>query len=148
MPRSSLPGLLVELRKLRAGPQPVDLGAGSLDQLSFDFLTYGLTANALLGGALVAFAHSSNSSSFFNRLLSTRFMREIGKYSYGIYVLHFPFLRFFGRLDLGLPETSWTNFAAKFSLYIATSILLGGLSWQLLEKHVLKLKRYFVVGLQ
>ena len=33
---SSLPGLLIELGKLRAGSEPGYLGAGDFDELSFD----------------------------------------------------------------------------------------------------------------
>jgi peptidoglycan/LPS O-acetylase OafA/YrhL len=81
--------------------------------------------------------------------LTRPLLRALGKYSYGIYVLHNLFTPLFeGRLSTvrisGRLGVSWH---AAFALHVmagsAISIGTALLSWNLLEKHALKLKQLF-----
>ena len=88
----------------------------------------------------------------FRRGLETATLRTIGKYSYGLYVFHWPL----GRLWVdqlgkwlerphGSPLGQATVFqGVYFVLAAASSFLMAWLSWHLYEKHFLRLKRYFV----
>lgn len=83
----------------------------------------------------------------FRRIMSLRFLRTVGKYSYALYVFHFP-------IQIGLNRTLST---ARLSTYthslaaavIVNMILVGIISWitalvtwNLLESRLLALKKY------
>jgi peptidoglycan/LPS O-acetylase OafA/YrhL len=77
-----------------------------------------------------------NRSGIVSRLLSTPFMRSIGKYSYAMYIFH-PFIldwMYARGMTYSLP---WLLAGAALT-YIA-----GWISWHALEKPILSLKRYF-----
>jgi peptidoglycan/LPS O-acetylase OafA/YrhL len=82
------------------------------------------------------------------RWLSIRPLRELGKYSYGIYVWHFPLQR---------ALLAWYGFQApqggerhvwKVGLFLIAgvggSLLLGWISYYTIERPFLRMKRYFV----
>ena len=82
-----------------------------------------------------------------SRAFSTRILRWFGKYSYGLYVLHLPFLPF---LSPRCREILFTHFHSKVlamagtaAFLLALSALAAWLSFQLYEKRFLRLKRYF-----
>ena len=89
--------------------------------------------------------------SLWTRALHSSNLRMIGKYSYGLYVFHWPM----GRLWLALmnrwqgrqPGSMLDNAAvfqgSYFLLAAGFSLLAAWLSWHLYEKHFLRLKRYF-----
>ena len=105
---------------------------------------------ALAFGALLVMALTRPPTSRLVRLLSSDWLRNWGKYSYGIYVIHLPLLsaieyktRFYrhGVAWLGgsrLPAT--LLFAA---VGMSLSYMLGWLSYHLSEKRFLALKRLF-----
>jgi peptidoglycan/LPS O-acetylase OafA/YrhL len=76
-------------------------------------------------------------------------LRAIGRYSYGIYVLHYPLAYLLNELQLveryrfGLwiadPTVASLAYAATLMLL---SIAAGAVSWHAYEKHFLKLRRY------
>ena len=73
----------------------------------------------------------------FSNLLSGRVLgSNIGKYSYGMYVLH-PFI-LGGLHDLGLRYS-----VPGLLISVLATYLCAWLSWILFEKHFLKMKRYF-----
>jgi peptidoglycan/LPS O-acetylase OafA/YrhL len=111
--------------------------------------TVGYSISALLGGAALVMALTDRPGTPGLRLLTGRAQRTIGTYAYAIYVFHWP-LEYvlahfgltpelvFGALGFGLPgQLVYTV------LMTLLSIGAGALSWHLLEKHVLKLKRFF-----
>ena len=81
---------------------------------------------------------------------SNRFLRWIGKYSYAIYIFHFP-LKYvwFSYFAITVPpDAPWIRLAVVTYnfLGIATLAIAGALlSWHLVEYPFLKLKRYFVL---
>ena len=70
------------------------------------------------------------------RFLSGRVLRSVGKYSYGMYVLH-PFV-LSGLHEAGLSYGVLGLFVSVLLTYIA-----AWMSWTLLEKRFLRLKRHF-----
>lgn len=82
------------------------------------------------------------------RLLCHPALRMIGCYSYAIYVFHKPLDQWLGqRVLLGLTggvETTNGWIAAAYLLSMGSlSVLIGGASWYLFERHFLKLKSHF-----
>jgi peptidoglycan/LPS O-acetylase OafA/YrhL len=73
------------------------------------------------------------------RLLSGRLLGTIGKYSYGMYVLH-PFIL------SGLHEAGLSYSIAGLSVSILVIYIAAWISWTLLEKRFLGLKRHFEYG--
>ena len=108
----------------------------------------GLTLLALLFGALLTLAVLSQPQSRLVRATSLGFLRTFGKYSYAIYLLH-P-LVFAGLADampmVELPRLFGSRLPAYFGCLAIGSLaaLLAAMaSWHLIERHFLKLKRFF-----
>jgi peptidoglycan/LPS O-acetylase OafA/YrhL len=115
-------------------------------------LTGGLSIVAVAGASLMAtllFRPEARRLSWFFR---TSPMRFLGKYSYGIYVIHHPVIIMLGRSRLagdewrrwGETEIVGQIFAA--ALGIGLSIGLAVASWHVLEAPFLRLKRRFPYG--
>jgi len=110
-------------------------------------LTVGQSMLAVSFG-LVLLAAISDRGSWnrrFQAMLSVPFLRSVGKYSYGMYVIHYPII-------LGM-EKLLPSFQAAFGHFylipLMSSIALlsyaaAFLSYHSLEKHFLRLKRWFV----
>jgi peptidoglycan/LPS O-acetylase OafA/YrhL len=113
--------------------------------------TIGLTAIAVFFAALVVTTVAASGASRWGRALRAPSLRTFGKYSYALYIFH-PLVvtvleaagwgasRFAG-LGPGVQVGVHLTFAA-----FATLVTLGvaWLSWNLMEKHFLKLKHNFV----
>ena len=75
-------------------------------------------------------------------------MTNLGKYSYGMYVLHFPICLYQNRFLLTLAGATRADFHVLLWLGsklvgVVVSYLLALGSWHLLEKHFLRLKCRF-----
>ncbi len=109
----------------------------------------GYPAIALAFGALLVFALTARPRSRMSRLLGGAGMRALGRYSYGIYVLHPLVLLFFTQRYgwAASPPALWgTRIPAGLALFALTSVIsitLGVASWHLYEQRFLALKRYF-----
>ena len=80
------------------------------------------------------------------RSMSWAPLRSVGKYSYAMYVCHFPLHKWLGIRLLGSAATSPTTLTASayaIVLVVAT-YLLAWLSFHLYEQHFLRLKQYFL----
>ncbi len=92
----------------------------------------------------------SPGSNMLQKVMNLKYLRMIGKYSYALYVLHSPICLWAGwhfpvPAFLEMLPTEWSFLR---SLYIITiqftlSIVAAVISWNILEKHFLKLKKYF-----
>lgn len=80
--------------------------------------------------------------------LSGRFLRTCGKYSYAMYILNIPlFLLIDAVIGSGMHPLLGSRIAAILaysSLGILLSLFAALVTWNLLERHCLKLKRFFV----
>jgi peptidoglycan/LPS O-acetylase OafA/YrhL len=152
------PGGLTRLKALA----PKAFGAGLIALASLAMLRGGLDYHepvaavaalpvvALVYGALLTMALTGPPSSRLVRMLSNVSLGKWGKYSYGIYVVHFPLLgaiewkTTFLRHGVALLGGSRLPSVLLFATVgIALSYALGCLSYHMYEKRFLDLKGYF-----
>lgn len=115
---------------------------------TFSYLVIALGGVALLVSAL-------DESSIAHRVFGWQILRSLGKYSYGIYVLHIFVAHLFGigveRLlgtSLRIFLTPWLHsrvlaVLVEFCITVAVVFVVAYLSYNLYEVHLLRLKRYF-----
>jgi peptidoglycan/LPS O-acetylase OafA/YrhL len=111
--------------------------------------TCGFTTFGLLYSCFVfhAYVHSGSQGWVVNHLRHP-LVRSFGKYSYGMYVLHFPVCVYQNRLLLALSASARPEFRILFwavskLVGVAVSYALALGSWHLIEKHFLRLKGRF-----
>jgi peptidoglycan/LPS O-acetylase OafA/YrhL len=110
--------------------------------------TAGFFLLALLFGALLVHALTARATGWTGRLFRSTALCQLGKYSYGIYVLHRPLITPLRKL---LPLERLTDFTGSLTLgllafqvvALTASVLVAALSYHLYEVHFLKLKRFF-----
>jgi peptidoglycan/LPS O-acetylase OafA/YrhL len=110
--------------------------------------TAGFFLLALLFGSLLLHALTAPATSWTGRLFRSTVLCQLGKYSYGLYVLHRLLLMPLRKL---LPPEYLADVTGSLGLgllafqvvALAASVAVAWLSWHLYEKHFLKLKRYF-----
>lgn len=105
--------------------------------------TWGYSVAALLFGSVLVITLTSARAA---QLLSARWLRLFGKYSYAIYLLNYPVWGFVERL-VGPPPTilgsRFPTQVAAWVLMCLMSLALGWLCWNVVERHALALKRFF-----
>jgi peptidoglycan/LPS O-acetylase OafA/YrhL len=99
------------------------------------------TCVALFCAAFIGISVVSSEKTLMNRLLRTRFLRFFGKYSYGFYLFQGP-LYLSLKQYLG-PANTAGQMLFDYLIFFLGTIVLGLLSWHLMEKHVLRLKHFF-----
>ncbi|MEO5903535.1 MAG: acyltransferase [Gemmatimonadaceae bacterium] len=133
-----------------AGLVIVSIPTRSMLQTGFLIQAIGYTLLSIIGASLIVFtidpAASGRSAV---RFLRTPVMRFLGKYSYAMYIFHFPLAWFLENAGLGVNRYP-TIGGSHIPGVIAFSVMTGGLtviaalvSWNLLEKRFLALKRHF-----
>jgi peptidoglycan/LPS O-acetylase OafA/YrhL len=75
--------------------------------------------------------------------LKSRFLRAAGKYSYALYVFHFPFSMIWRRWMTGATASPVVNDVMQVVLASAIVWAMAMVSWRLVEAPVLRLKRHF-----
>jgi peptidoglycan/LPS O-acetylase OafA/YrhL len=95
------------------------------------------TLYAIVYGALLLMAITSPKYSVISKTLSSKSLCTLGKYSYGMYVYHMICLLVVQRMIPSLDRL--TNMAVAMTL----TFIIAWLSWHLLEKPFLNLKRFF-----
>ncbi|MCY1018472.1 acyltransferase family protein [Pyxidicoccus sp. MSG2] len=114
--------------------------------------TVGYTAIAVLFGAVVHRAVAVAPGHPLNRFFSSKLLRTYGKYSYAIYLIHSPLdaiLRRTSFLRTPLKPVLGSDFPMQVVFYVVAAGLSLGIalvSWNLFEKHLLKLKDRFPYG--
>lgn len=131
--------------------------SGSVYQRGEWGLGPGITLSAIASAAVIAMLVSSLRAPTLRGVLNWRVLRSLGKYSFAIYLTH-SLLRVglrdlvFGPAEEGaspliafeqLSANPWVGQLLFYLLAGSASWCVGWLSWNLLERHVLKLKRYF-----
>ncbi len=113
---------------------------------------WGFTPLAVGYGAVLVLALSAPAGSALARGLSARWLRGAGRYSYGLYVLHYPVFLALEGAGLGpaaLARTLGSRLGGILSfaaLAGAASIAAALASWHLLERHFLRMKDLFPYG--
>jgi peptidoglycan/LPS O-acetylase OafA/YrhL len=86
----------------------------------------------------------SRPATLWRRVLSTGFLGSIGRYSYAMYVFHLPISLSLGSVIQPRLYALGGAYPTIYSITIAAlSYVAGWASYHLLEKHFLRLKRYF-----
>lgn len=104
--------------------------------------TWGYTVVAAFFGSLLVLAVTSPRV---GRALSARWLRLFGKYSFAIYLLHYPIWRLI-LLNLWRQPVFGSMIPAdllSWALMATISLAIGWLCWNLIERHVLAFKRFF-----
>jgi peptidoglycan/LPS O-acetylase OafA/YrhL len=111
-------------------------------------LTAGLTLLCVLASSMIVIAVDGAPGNRLRIWLENPFLRFLGKYSYGIYVLHHLFLPlivawFPVTLLVRKTHSELLGLLIHIAIVLLVSIASGVLSWHLFEIHFLKLKGLF-----
>lgn len=113
------------------------------------FTTAGYTIVALFFACALLLAISGDGRNIYRRLMRSRMLRSFGKYSYAIYLWHLVVKEAMLRVEpvarrlVAFPRNPIAAQAALYAAGISLSWIAGWLSWQLFERHWLRLKRFF-----
>ncbi|WP_164011866.1 acyltransferase family protein [Pyxidicoccus trucidator] len=116
--------------------------------------TVGYTAIAVVYAVAVYKSVAVAPGTWVHRFFSSKLLRTYGKYSYAIYLIHSPLDAILRRAPLvGTPlrTVGGSDIPMQLVFYVVAAALSLGLalvSWNLFEKHLLKLKDYFPYGEQ
>jgi peptidoglycan/LPS O-acetylase OafA/YrhL len=124
-------------------------GESDPDSPLMQSIGYSLFAFFFAGITLLSLRSSKDS--ILAWLLSCPLLALFGFYSYAIYVFHYPLVQTF---DQWFPVETFSSHLHSRTLGIAAHVLcsvlvslfIAVLSWNLYEKHFLKLKKYFVLS--
>jgi peptidoglycan/LPS O-acetylase OafA/YrhL len=110
------------------------------------FHSLGLALLAIVFGSLVLWAYlHANTGDRVDRTLCSPVLRAFGRYSYGIYVLHWPLYWISSQLFHPSPIRTSLSLTFLFAAgLMATSLLLAVVSYHLFESKFLELKRFFI----
>lgn len=111
-------------------------------------LTVGLTLLCVLAACTIVISTEASQQSRMRFVLESRVLRFLGKYSYGIYVIHhllLPALSALLPISILVQKThSQLAGIVTHCLFVSVvSVSCGVFSWHLFEKHFLKLKIHF-----
>lgn len=109
--------------------------------------TIGLTALSVFFTCLIVCAATYNHSPWLSIFRSSP-MRFLGKYSYSLYVFHVPIQTYFSHklpLDrmVQVFHSLFLALAFRMTIVATVSIVVALLTWNIIEKPMLGLKRYF-----
>ena len=103
----------------------------------------GYTLAAVFSAALVTILMTHPETSMFRRLFQNKLLIFFGKYSYSIYLLHVPIILILLDVLWRTQLRGWTMYLAYIVLTYAITVIGALITWNLLEKHMLNLKKYF-----
>jgi peptidoglycan/LPS O-acetylase OafA/YrhL len=110
-------------------------------------LTFAHTLVALLFGAILVLCLTASPLTALGKTTGSSFLRFFGRYSYALYVFHHPLLWFKPAFNLAVVPTVLGSQLPAYVLWLAISIgacvAIALLSWHLIEKPALNLKRFF-----
>jgi peptidoglycan/LPS O-acetylase OafA/YrhL len=108
--------------------------------------TAGFSLLAVASAGLLVVGLAAPRERWVGRGLTARPLRWMGKYSYGLYVLHPPIFIAVMHTSLGrewVGREGWGSLAVAVALSLGLTMVAVLLSWHLMEKQFLKLKRHF-----
>jgi peptidoglycan/LPS O-acetylase OafA/YrhL len=111
-------------------------------------LTLGTSALILFFASVIGYLVTSKQEFWLSQFLSMAWLRSLGKYSYAIYLFHSIIIELLAPIiyskSSGMTRGQSLLGAILLTILVtACSYLLGILSWYILEKPFLSLKRYF-----
>lgn len=112
----------------------------------FLLLSLKFTLLGVFFGGCLAMAVCAREDSLTNRSLSSPFLRFFGKYSYCLYICHQPLIILMAKIGLrsdkltGILGSKVLAIVAVNGIAFAVAIVIALASWNLFEKHWLKLK--------
>jgi peptidoglycan/LPS O-acetylase OafA/YrhL len=128
----------------------VPLGVNSQETASLWVAQYGgYSAVSIGAGALLLFITSTlNQRSLLQSILQSRILSSIGKYSYGIYIFHFPILGLGDAflvplIKKGNPESPMLFVLAYITVVSVVTYLVAAFSYEMFERKILSFKRFF-----
>ena len=113
-----------------------------LDQ-NISLILGGYTLVAVFSTALIALLLTHPERFVIRRLFQSKLLAFFGKYSYSIYLLHVPIILILLDPLWRTQIRGWKMYFAYIVLTYAVTVLGSLLTWHLLEKHMLNLKKYF-----
>lgn len=113
-----------------------------VERSAFGFAISGTIWSFAFGGVLIAALGAYGQR--WTRLFEIRSLRFLGKYSYGIYVFHWPIGRAFTGAFPTVAHTHSVGVALMFAVVqMAAAVGVAFISWHLFEQRFLALKRFF-----
>ena len=117
------------------------------DQTPIAMQTIGFTLQAFCFGSILILSIGRPPGSLFARFFSSPFMTFLGKYSFGIYMLHFMFVGPLSSMFKPKHMGRWVGYLPVqlllplLGLIVSSAVAVA--SYHLYEKHFLGLKRFF-----
>lgn len=103
----------------------------------------GYSVLAIMGGSLIVISLTHEKSSLLRRFFRNKVLRFFGKYSYALYIIHSLILQIFLDILWDAKFRGWQAYVGYLFISFSLTIILSLLSWHVLEKQMLKLKKYF-----
>ena len=110
---------------------------------------YGYSLIAITAGAMLVSAINRPADSLWPRMLSAKWLRPFGKYSYGLYLIHLPVMRIVREYVVDPLEYQafgigpWIAQVLFYGVATAPAFALAWLSWRFFEAPILRLKARF-----
>jgi peptidoglycan/LPS O-acetylase OafA/YrhL len=111
--------------------------------------TIGFSLIAIVAGALVTFATTTPTGTLAHRVLAHPALRAVGRYSYAMYIFHFPIVGLLHARHLApdtMPTLLGSHLPAQIgftALCFALTYAVAFVSWHCFEQPILRLKSYF-----
>lgn len=138
------------INRLRIGLVVTTLATLAIALFNKRFLTAAETAFPLTFALLIAVVLRSESHMNLGGLFRSSLLLSLGKYSYAMYVFQSPLIPLVGLLPFSasvFDQLGGNDSVSAHLCYVAfmfvLTYLVSVLSWHVLEKHFLRLKRYF-----
>lgn len=109
--------------------------------------TFGFTLNALISGSLLLLA--LRPTGIVVRVFNMKLLRKLGKYSYGLYIYHFPLVAILEVLKPAMIHALHSEFIAKLVFVPGTLLvnyIIAKASYEFFESPILNLRSKFAYG--
>lgn len=97
----------------------------------------------LFSASLIGLLVTSPENNLLRRIFRNKILLFFGKYSYSMYLLHMPIALLLLDFINGTHRKGWKVYLAYIVLTFALTSLGSLITWNVLEKHMLNLKKYF-----
>ena len=103
----------------------------------------GYTLASVFSAALIAFLLLNNKKTVAHKFFQNSFLVFYGKHSYAMYLIHLPVALILLDALWHTGIRGWKMYSVYIVLTYGITAILSLLTWHLLEKHMLNLKKYF-----